>query len=84
MRRCLELADLQSRTHHFYRQPQLGVCHSLGGSVQLVRLFDLRLKAALTYYIVCLPRALERWQVRAVRNWIRAEARSTDGSPRSA
>jgi LysR family glycine cleavage system transcriptional activator len=43
---------------------------------QLVRLFDLRLKAEMAYYIVYPPRALERPKVRAFRDWLLAEARS--------
>jgi LysR family transcriptional regulator, glycine cleavage system transcriptional activator len=41
---------------------------------QVVRLFDLRLKAEMAYYIVCPPRSLERPKVRAFRDWILAEA----------
>ena len=41
---------------------------------QLVRLFDLRLKAEMAYYIVCPPSALERPKVRAFRDWLLAEA----------
>ncbi len=48
-------------------------------SGQLVRLFDLRLKAALAYYIVCPPRALERPKVRAFRDWLLTEARGGAG-----
>ncbi|HUC16559.1 MAG TPA: transcriptional regulator GcvA [Acetobacteraceae bacterium] len=43
-------------------------------SGQLVRLFDLRLKAELAYYIVYPPRSLERPKVRAFRDWLLAEA----------
>jgi LysR family transcriptional regulator, glycine cleavage system transcriptional activator len=43
---------------------------------QLVRLFGLRLKAEMAYYIVCPSRALERPKVRAFRDWLLAEARS--------
>ena len=43
---------------------------------QLVRLFDLRLKAEMAYYIVCPLRALERPKVRAFCDWLLAEARS--------
>jgi LysR family glycine cleavage system transcriptional activator len=42
---------------------------------RLVRLFDLRLKAEMAYYIVYPPRALERPKVRAFRDWLLAEAR---------
>jgi LysR family glycine cleavage system transcriptional activator len=47
-------------------------------SGQLVRLFDLRLKAAMAYYVVFPARALERPMVRAFRDWLLAEA----GAPR--
>lgn len=41
---------------------------------QLVRLFDLRLKSQMAYYIVYPPRAIERPKVRALRDWLLAEA----------
>jgi LysR family glycine cleavage system transcriptional activator len=43
-------------------------------SGRLVRLFDLRLKADMAYYIVHPPRAVERPMVRAFRDWLLAEA----------
>ena len=43
-------------------------------SGRLVRLFDLRLKAELAYYIVYPPRAIEHPMVRAFRDWLLAEA----------
>jgi LysR family glycine cleavage system transcriptional activator len=43
-------------------------------SGQLVRLFDLRMKAAMAYYVVYPARALERPLVRAFRDWLLAEA----------
>lgn len=49
---------------------------------QLVRLFDLRLKAGMAYYIICPPRALERPKVRAFRDWLLSEAGS-GGSART-
>ena len=45
-------------------------------SGQLVRLFDLKLKADLAYYIVYPPRAIERPMVQAFRDWLLAEART--------
>jgi LysR family glycine cleavage system transcriptional activator len=45
---------------------------------QLVRLFALRLKADMAYYVVCPARALERPAVRAFRDWLLAEAGRTD------
>ncbi len=42
-------------------------------SGQLVRLFDLRMKAAMAYYVVYPARALERPLVRAFRDWLLAE-----------
>jgi LysR family glycine cleavage system transcriptional activator len=45
---------------------------------QLVRLFDLRLKAEMAYYVACPARALERPAVRAFRDWLLAEAGRTD------
>lgn len=47
-------------------------------SRQLVRLFDLRLKSAMAYYIVCPPRALARPEVRAFHDWLLAEATAAD------
>jgi LysR family glycine cleavage system transcriptional activator len=44
-------------------------------SGQLVRLFDLRLKSEMAYYVVCPARALERPAVRAFRDWLLAEIR---------
>lgn len=44
-------------------------------SGRLVRLFDLRMKAEMAYYIVYPPRAIERPMVRAFRDWLVAEAR---------
>jgi LysR family transcriptional regulator, glycine cleavage system transcriptional activator len=41
---------------------------------QLVRLFDLRLKTEMAYYIVYPPRSLERPKVRAFRDWLQSEA----------
>ncbi len=43
-------------------------------SKQLVRLFDLKLKSEMAYYIVYPPRSLERSEVRAFRDWLLAEA----------
>jgi LysR family glycine cleavage system transcriptional activator len=43
-------------------------------SGRLVRLFDLRLKSQMAYYIVYPPRAIERPMVRAFRDWLLAEA----------
>lgn len=45
-------------------------------SGQLVRLFDLKLKADLAYYIVYPPRAIERPMVQAFRDWLLTEART--------
>jgi LysR family glycine cleavage system transcriptional activator len=42
---------------------------------RLVRLFDLRLKAEMAYYIVYQPRAIERPKVRAFRDWLLEEAK---------
>lgn len=44
---------------------------------QLVRLFDLRLKAEMAYYVVCPPQALEQAKVSAFRDWLLAEAGSS-------
>jgi LysR family glycine cleavage system transcriptional activator len=43
-------------------------------SGRLVRLFDLRMKAQMAYYIVYPPRAIERPMVRAFRDWLLTEA----------
>jgi LysR family glycine cleavage system transcriptional activator len=47
---------------------------------KLVRLFDLRLKARMAYYIVYPPRAIERPKVRAFRDWLLAESSGTDSA----
>jgi LysR family glycine cleavage system transcriptional activator len=47
---------------------------------KLVRLFDLRLKAQMAYYIVYPPRAIERPKVRAFRDWLLAESTGTDSA----
>jgi len=44
---------------------------------RLVRPFDLSLPAGFAYYVVCPPRALQRPNVNAFRNWLIAEARSS-------
>jgi LysR family glycine cleavage system transcriptional activator len=43
-------------------------------SGRLVRLFDLRMKAEMAYYIVYPPRAIERPMVRSFRDWLVSEA----------
>ena len=43
-------------------------------SGRLVRLFELRLKGELAYYVVYPPRAIEQPMVRAFRDWLLAEA----------
>ncbi|WP_371260527.1 transcriptional regulator GcvA [Bradyrhizobium sp. Ec3.3] len=43
---------------------------------RLVRPFDLSLPAGFAYYVVCPPRALQRPNVKAFRDWLIAEARS--------
>jgi LysR family transcriptional regulator, glycine cleavage system transcriptional activator len=40
----------------------------------LVRLFDVAVKCASSYYLVCLPHALQRPQVQAFRSWLFDEA----------
>src|SRR5262249_1559089 len=44
---------------------------------RLVRPFDLSLPAGFAYYGVCPPRALRRPNVKAFRDWLLAEARSS-------
>lgn len=43
-------------------------------SGRLVRLFDLRLKAEMAYYVVCPLPSLDQMKVRAFRDWLLAEA----------
>ena len=50
-------------------------------SGRLVRLFDLRLKAEMAYYIVCPPRALVPPKLRAFRDWLLAEAGPSRPAP---
>jgi LysR family glycine cleavage system transcriptional activator len=47
---------------------------------KLVRLFDLRLKAQMAYYIVYPLRAIERPKVRAFRDWLLAESTGADSA----
>jgi LysR family glycine cleavage system transcriptional activator len=48
---------------------------------RLVRPFELSLPAELAYYVVCLPAALKSKKVAVFRDWLLAEARSTQPSP---
>lgn len=48
---------------------------------RLVKPFDFQLKAALAYYVVYPPRALERPKVRAFRDWLLAEAARDKEAP---
>jgi LysR family transcriptional regulator, glycine cleavage system transcriptional activator len=48
---------------------------------QLVRPFKLSLPASFAYYVVCPPRALQRPNVKAFRDWLLAEANATPSTP---
>jgi LysR family glycine cleavage system transcriptional activator len=40
---------------------------------KLVRLFDIALPSSYSYYLVCLPDALQKPPVQAFRDWLRTE-----------